>query len=131
MSPRLSPRLSLVLAVLFCAAVAAPSNAAAAPPVTAASPAPVPATLRVDIQHSGDTSSEAFALDRVVVEPLPWPGNPARAIDDSNRGNNKFEVVDPGTGKILYSRGYSTIFGEWRIVERRLPGRRPFDGRPR
>ncbi len=76
-----------------------------------------PATLRVDIQHGGDAKSEHFALERVVLEPLPWPGNPARPIDDSNRGVNLFEVVDPADGKVLYSRGYATIFGEWRTTE--------------
>lgn len=74
-------------------------------------------TLRVDIQHSGDAKTEHYALERVVVEPLPWPGNPARPLDDSNRGSQKFEVVDPDSGKVLYSRGYSTVFGEWRTTD--------------
>lgn len=76
-----------------------------------------PATLRVDVQHGGDARSEHYALERVVVEPLPWAGNPARPIDDSNRGTHRFEVLDPASGKLLYSRGYSTIFGEWRSTE--------------
>jgi hypothetical protein len=79
--------------------------------------ADTPATLRVDIQHSGDAKAERYALERVVVEPLPWPGNPARPIDDTNRGLNRFDVVDPASGKVLYSRGYSTVFGEWRTTE--------------
>ena len=72
-----------------------------------------PATLRVDIQHGGDANTEHFALERLVVEPLPWPGNPARPLDDSNRGMNQVRVLDADTGQLLYSRGYSTIFGEW------------------
>ncbi|WP_339826600.1 M64 family metallopeptidase [uncultured Arenimonas sp.] len=72
-----------------------------------------PATLRVDIQHGGDAGTEHFALERLVVEPLPWPGNPARPLDDSNRGMNQVRVLDADTGQLLYSRGYSTIFGEW------------------
>ncbi len=76
-----------------------------------------PATLRVDLQHSGTASTEAYALDRVLVEALPWPGNPARPIDDSNRGANLFQVLDAASGKLLYSRGYSTIFGEWRTTD--------------
>lgn len=79
-------------------------------PALAAEP---PATLRIDIQHGGDAQTEHFALERLVVEPLPWPGNPARPIDDSNRGVNLLRVLDPESGKVLYSRGYSTIFGEW------------------
>lgn len=80
-------------------------------PLAAAAP---PATLRVDIQHGGDARSEFHALERVVVEPLPWAGNPARPIDDTNRGTNLLRVLDEKSGELLYSRGYSTIFGEWR-----------------
>ena len=76
-----------------------------------------PATLRVDIQHGGDIKTEHYALERVLVEALPWAGNPARPLDDSNRGANFFEVIDSATGKVLYSRGYSTIFAEWRSTD--------------
>jgi hypothetical protein len=76
-----------------------------------------PATLRVDYIHSGTSKTETYAIDRVVVEPLSWPGNPARALDNTNLGNNKVEVVDAKTGELLYSRGFSTIFGEWSSTE--------------
>lgn len=88
--------------LLLASLLALPVFAAEAPP-----------TLRVDIQHGGDANTETFALERIVVEPLPWPGNPARPLDDTNRGMNLLRVRDAGSGKLLYSRGYSTIFGEW------------------
>ena len=72
-----------------------------------------PPTLRVDYIHSGDAKTEHYALDRIVVEPLPWPGNPAQTIDNTNLGANKVEVTDAKTGALLYSRGFSTVFGEW------------------
>jgi hypothetical protein len=83
-------------------------------------------TLRVDVQHAGDATTEHYALERVVVEPLPWPGNPQRPLDDSNRGINLFEVSDAETGRVLYSRGYSTIFGEWRTTQEATGMRRSF-----
>jgi hypothetical protein len=76
-----------------------------------------PATVRVDYQHSGNALSDQYALERVVIEPLPWPGNPAQALDNTDRGQNRVEVVDAKTGDLLYSRGFSTIFGEWRTTE--------------
>ena len=88
--------------------------------------AATPPTLRVDIQHSGDARVEHYALDRVVVEPLAWPGNPDQALDTSNRGSQKFEVVDAATGKVLYSRGYATIFGEWRTTDEAQATQRSF-----
>ena len=74
---------------------------------------PPPRTLRVDYVHQGTATTESFGLDRVVLEPLPWPGNPARPIDDSNLGKFKFEVRNAKTKELLYSRGFASIFGEW------------------
>lgn len=88
--------------------------------------AATPRTLRVDIQHSGDANGEQYALERVVLEPLPWPGNPARPIDDGNRGMQKFEVTDAASGRLLYSRGYATVFGEWRTTAESASLRRSF-----
>ena len=69
--------------------------------------------MRVDYYHTGNATEERFSLDRVVVEPLPWPGNPARPIDDTNRGKYFFEVVDAATNRVVYSRGFASIYGEW------------------
>ena len=35
-------------------------------------------TMRVDYYHTGNSKEERFSLDRVVIEPLPWAGNPSR-----------------------------------------------------
>jgi hypothetical protein len=69
--------------------------------------------MRVDFYHTGNANEERFSLDRVVLEPLPWPGNPARPTDDTNRGKYFFEVVDSASGGVLFSRGFSSIYGEW------------------
>jgi len=76
-----------------------------------------PATVRLDYTHSGNALSDQYAIERVVIEPSPWPGNLARNMDDTNRGQNRVEVVDATTGDLLYSRGFSTVFGEWRTTE--------------
>jgi hypothetical protein len=70
-------------------------------------------TMRVDYYHTGNTSQEHFSLDRIVVEPLPWPGDPQKTIDITMRGKYFFEVVDEATKKTLYSRGFASIYGEW------------------
>lgn len=75
-----------------------------------------PATVRVDYFHSGNADSEIFSLDRVVIEPLPWPGHPEKALDTVNRGYFMFRIEDPESGEVLYSRGYSSIFQEWQMT---------------
>jgi IgA Peptidase M64/Peptidase M64 N-terminus len=79
--------------------------------------ATVPATVRVDYTHSGNALSDDYALERVLIEPLPWPGDTSRNFDNTNRGQNRVEVVDAKTGDLLYSRDFSTVFGEWRTTE--------------
>ena len=101
-------RVALVAAlVLSCSA---PLTAAAAAAAAVDSPPP---TLRVDYFHTGNAREERFALDRVVLEPLPWPGMPERAIDETNLGKYFFEVVDRVTRRVLYSRGFASVYGEW------------------
>ena len=75
--------------------------------------AETPKTLRLDYYHTGSATEEVFSLDRLVVEPLPWPGNPDRPVDDTNLGKYLFEVRNPETGELLYSRGFASIYGEW------------------
>jgi hypothetical protein len=70
-------------------------------------------TLRVDYYHTGNATEERFSLDRMVVEPLPWPGDVSRPIDHTNLGKYLFEVTDTTTGRVIFSRGFSSIYGEW------------------
>jgi hypothetical protein len=79
-------------------------------PALAAEP---PRTLRLDFFHTGTATEERFSLDRLVLEPLPWPGNPARPSDDTNLGKYFFEVIDRASNRVLYSRGFASIYGEW------------------
>ena len=78
----------------------------------AAEPAPSPATLRLDYFHTGGQGVEIFAVDQVVLEPLPWPGHPARTVEAAATGGYRFEVRG-ADGQLLFSRGFSSIFGEW------------------
>lgn len=74
-------------------------------------------TMRVDYYHTGNASQEMFSLDRVVIEPLPWPGNSRKNIDESNLGKYLFEVRDRTTNRLLYSRGFASIYGEWETTD--------------
>src|SRR6266852_1697427 len=85
-----------------------------------------PRTLRIDYYHTGNSHEEWFSLDRLVLEPLEWPGNPNKAVDDSQLGNYLFEVRERGSGKLLYSRGFNSIFGEWKETDEATHGNRTF-----
>ena len=74
-------------------------------------------TLRVDYFPTGGATEERFAPAGVTLEGR-WAGPPAgdRWLDDSNLGTYRFEVIDPLTQRVLYSRGYSSVFAEWQTV---------------
>ena len=75
--------------------------------------AEAPATMRVDYYHTGNHDTELFSLDRVVIEPLPWTGNMQQPIDITSRGKYLFEIVDPESKRVAWSRSFSSIYGEW------------------
>jgi len=83
-------------------------------------------TMRLDYYHTGDATSEVFSVDRIVIEPLPWPGASNQAIDRSNLGKYYFEVRDFTTNQIVYSRGFASIFGEWETTDEAKTMKRTF-----
>jgi len=83
-------------------------------------------TMRLDYYHSGNAAKEIFSVDRVVIEPLSWPGDLSQAIDTSNLGKYFFEVRDQKTKKVLYSRGFASIYGEWESTDEAKTANRTF-----
>ena len=69
-------------------------------------------TMRVDYFHSGGRGTEIVALDQVVSDG-PWAGSRTRLVDDLNLGKYLFEVIDRRTNRVIYSRGFASIYGEW------------------
>src|ERR1700681_5034379 len=76
-----------------------------------------PGTMRLDYYHTGDAKQELFSIDRVVIEPLRWPGDLSKTIDDTNLGKYFFEVRDQKSKRVLYSRGFASMYGEWETTD--------------
>jgi hypothetical protein len=73
-------------------------------------------TMRVDLFHTGGTRGETITLDR-VVDDGPWPGSRTRLLDETNLGSHFFEVRDVRSNRVLYSRGYASMYSEWEMTE--------------
>ena len=73
--------------------------------------------------HPGDASHEQFALDGVAIEGA-WPGPVDRWVDQSNLGQELFQVLDRGTNWVVDSRGSraSSATGRPRRSETKAPG---------
>lgn len=84
-------------------------------------------TLRIDYVHRGDAFSEEFIIKRGIAEPL-WGGTKTNLIDTFDFGHHKFSVFDSLSGKLLYSRGFSSLFVEWQYSEEAKTHKKDFYG---
>ena len=71
-----------------------------------------PGTFRLDFYFTGGPQEEIYSLDRVVAEPLPWPGPPPARLDPSDYGVYRVEIED-SAGHVTFRRGFSPLFWEW------------------
>jgi len=74
-------------------------------------------TLRLDYLHIGDAFSER-------IDPITfwaggiWSGTRAQLIEPARLGEVVLTVKDAASGKIIYTRSYSTLFGEFATTEK-------------
>ena len=73
-------------------------------------------TLRIDYYHSGNNETEFYTFSQLLEEPY-WGGSKVNLVDTFNYGKYYFKVFDIKTDSLLYSRGYSTLFGEWQTTD--------------
>jgi hypothetical protein len=92
--------------------VAARNQAPRSAPAARLQPFDFGETMRVDYLHAGGPAGEVLTLDRVVSDG-PWPGSRTRLIDGTNLGKYFLEVVARDSNRVIYSRGFASIFGEW------------------
>lgn len=69
-------------------------------------------SLRFDYVHAGNATEEHICYDKLRLEG-EWSGSRTQLTDHSNLGKFLFCVIDPATNRMLYSRGFASIYGEW------------------
>lgn len=73
-------------------------------------------SLRVDFVLSGNADFQAAALQQMREEPI-WAGPVKNLIDPFNYGGYYVNVYDKSGKQLLYSRGFNTLFEEWRSTD--------------
>ncbi len=73
-------------------------------------------TLRIDLYHGGDHSSEFAAVDTLTREG-DWAGSQIHFTDFPDYGKYRFRVEDIARGVVIFAQGYSTLFGEWQTTD--------------
>ena len=83
-------------------------------------------TLRINLVHTGDSSSESFKLDKVYDDGL-WYGRTKNMVNPYRLGAYLYELRDVETDELLYSDGISTVFSEWRRTAAASKGKMSFN----
>ena len=114
--------LSLLPAVLWLFPLAVNSQANSVNPSAAVAPGNEPGlfdsnfiskTLRVDYLLAGDARSEVAYFVQMKEEPF-WGGPHMNLTDPFGYGTYRYAAYDSATNKLLFSRGFSTLFQEWK-----------------
>lgn len=74
------------------------------------------ASMRVDNIFSGNSHTSSLYFKKIKKE-MYWGGSLLNLIDTFNYGGYKAEIYDSASGKLIYSRGFSTLFEEWQTTE--------------
>ena len=72
--------------------------------------------LRIDYFHTGNANEETFALDK-IYRYNKWAGNPYHCIQKTLVGDYRIEVYDAETDKLIFSKGYNSIFFEYQSTQ--------------
>jgi hypothetical protein len=76
----------------------------------------IPKTLRLDYVQAGNSQSSNIYFEQMKCEPF-WGGNVKNLVDKFNFGEYRLFVYDSVSNKLIYSRGYSTLFQEWQTSD--------------
>jgi len=76
----------------------------------------LPKTLRVDYTHAGNSDTSYIFYQKMKQEPF-WGGSQTNLIDIFNYGKYRLMVYDTKSSKLIYSRGYASLFEEWQTTE--------------
>ena len=69
-------------------------------------------TLRIDYFHIGDAKTEMITIDKLFRYGI-WAGSLNHLVDNLNNGKYYVKIYDAGTKKLIYSKGFDALFGEY------------------
>ena len=78
-------------------------------------------TMRVDYYHTGDANEEFISIDQIYKQGI-WAGTIKNLIDPFNMGKYFLKVYNLADSQLIYSRGFSTYFGEYQTTPQAKAG---------
>jgi hypothetical protein len=78
-------------------------------------------TMRIDYFHAGDAKEEWVTLDQVYKQGI-WAGSVRNLIDEFDNGRYAIKIFDAASGKLIFSKGFDSYFGEYKTTTQALQG---------
>lgn len=71
--------------------------------------------LRVELCQVGDAHEEFITVHRLCEEPT-WPETRTQLLDPFNNGRYTVKLYDVASNRLIYSRGFDCMFGEYKTT---------------
>ncbi len=78
-------------------------------------------TMRIDYFHIGDAKTELITIDKIYHNGT-WAGSMKNLIDNFNNGMYYYKVYDLSSGKLIFSKGFNSYFGEYQTSTEAVDG---------
>jgi hypothetical protein len=84
--------------------------------------------MRVDLFLVGDAKDELVTLDQIYQEGV-WPETRTHLVEPFANGRYAVKVYEVASNRLIYSRGFDTMFGEYKTTAPALAGVKRVFGR--
>ena len=78
-------------------------------------------TMRIDYFHIGDSKEEWITFDQIYEQGI-WAGSQRNLIDNFDNGRYYVKIYDSSTGRLIFSKGFDSYFGEYKTTNQALKG---------
>jgi len=77
--------------------------------------------MRIDLYLTGDAREELVTIDHIYQEGT-WPETPTRLVEPFENGRYAVKIYDVASNRLIYSRGFDSMFGEYKTTTPALNG---------
>ena len=78
-------------------------------------------TMRIDYFHIGDSKEELITIDQIYEQGI-WAGSQRNLLDKFDNGRYYAKVYDLSSGRLIFSKGLDSYFGEYKTTGQALRG---------
>ncbi len=78
-------------------------------------------TMRIDYFHIGNFEKELITIDKIYGYGI-WAGSLTNLVENFNNGKYYYKIYDAASGKLIFSKGFDTYFGEYKSSDDGMNG---------